>query len=85
MMDTHRSVQVHAFTAGHIETAVRRSVEPGLPLKTPTGRGSFSVARYTDDGLVLLLGRTEAWTPLPGVRSRKYPTCRDGSVKRATI
>jgi hypothetical protein len=32
---------------------------------TPTGRGRFTVARYTADGLALLLGAKEAWTPLP--------------------
>ncbi len=32
---------------------------------TPSGKGRFTVARYTTDGLVLLLGEKEAWTPLP--------------------
>ena len=41
------------------------AVVPGAGLRTPTGRGRFSVARYTTDGLVLLLGDKEAWTPLP--------------------
>jgi hypothetical protein len=40
-------------------------VSPGVPLATPTGRGVFTVERYTTDGLVLLLGKKEAWTPLP--------------------
>jgi len=30
-----------------------------------TGRGTFAVARYTTEGLVLPLGKKEAWTPLP--------------------
>jgi hypothetical protein len=38
---------------------------PGDALATPSGRGQFTVARYTTDSLVLLLGEKEAWTPLP--------------------
>jgi hypothetical protein len=48
-----------------VEDAIRAAVSPGEQLATPTGRGRFIVARYTTDGLVLLLGRKEAWTPLP--------------------
>jgi hypothetical protein len=48
-----------------MEAAVRMAVAPGARLRTPTGRGQFSVAQYTADGLVLLLGDKEAWTPLP--------------------
>lgn len=50
---------------GHVENAVRGSVAPGELLATPTGRGRFKVARYTSEGLVLLLGAKEAWTRLP--------------------
>ena len=50
---------------GRVEDAVRRAVSPGVLLATPTGRGVFTVERYTTDGLVLLLGKKEAWTPLP--------------------
>jgi len=50
---------------GRVEDAVRQSVPPGELLHTPTGRGRFTVARYTNDGLTLLLGKKEAWTPLP--------------------
>lgn len=50
---------------GRIESAIRRSVSPGELLATPTGRGQFKVAHYTTEGLVLLLGAKEAWTPLP--------------------
>jgi hypothetical protein len=32
---------------------------------TPTSKGRFTVAQYTTEGLVLLLGKKEAWTPLP--------------------
>ncbi len=50
---------------GRVEAAIRGSVSPGNPLATPTGRAGFTVARYTTEGLVLLLGKQEAWTPLP--------------------
>lgn len=46
---------------------------PGAPLQTPTGRGTFSVARYTSEGLVLLLGAKEAWTPLPWTALEEIP------------
>lgn len=51
--------------AGRVEDAVRAAVCPGDVLGTPSARGRFSVARFTSDGLVLLLGEKEAWTPLP--------------------
>jgi hypothetical protein len=51
--------------AGPVEQAVRGAISPGDPLATPSGRGHFTVARYTAEGLVLLLGEKEAWTPLP--------------------
>jgi hypothetical protein len=50
---------------GRVESAIRGSVSPGELLVTPTGRGQFKVAQYTTQGLVLLLGAKEAWTPLP--------------------
>jgi hypothetical protein len=50
---------------GRVEVAVRAAVPPGDHLATPSGRGTFSVAEYTSDGLVLLLGEKEARTPLP--------------------
>jgi hypothetical protein len=50
---------------GRVENAIRESISPGELLPTPTGRGRFKVERYTPEGLVLLLGRKEAWTPLP--------------------
>jgi hypothetical protein len=59
--------------AGRVEAAIRASVAPGEPLTTPTGRGRFSVARYTSDGLVLLLGMQEAWTPLPWRAMEEVP------------
>lgn len=64
-IDRHGLIHDHAVMAGRVETAVRQSVELGIPLKTPTGRGTFSVAQYTGDGLVLLLGLMKARTPLP--------------------
>lgn len=48
-----------------VEDAVRAAVSPGSLLLTPSGKGRFTVARYTSDGLVLLLGEKEAWTLLP--------------------
>ena len=51
--------------AGRVEQAVRAAISPGDLLATPTGRGHFTVARYSAHGLVLLLGEKEAWTPLP--------------------
>jgi hypothetical protein len=50
---------------GRVEDAVRTAVSPGDVLMTPSERARFTVARYTSDGLVLLLGQKEAWTPLP--------------------
>jgi hypothetical protein len=47
------------------EDAVRKAVFPGDVLVTPSGKGRFTIARYTSGGLVLLLGEKEAWTPLP--------------------
>lgn len=61
------------MVAGRVEQAVRASVAAGEPLQTPTGRGTFSVARYTSDGLVLLLGAKEAWTPLPWAALEEIP------------
>ncbi|MBO0729008.1 MAG: hypothetical protein J2P57_07090 [Acidimicrobiaceae bacterium] len=59
--------------AGRVEIAVRGAVCPGDRLTTPSGRGQFTVARYTSDGLVLLLGEKEAWTPLPWVALEHVP------------
>jgi hypothetical protein len=58
---------------GHVEAAVRGSISPGDRLATPSGRGQFTVARYTGDGLVLLLGEKEAWTPLPWTALEQVP------------
>lgn len=58
---------------GRVEVAVRDSVSPGDRLATPSGRGQFTVARYTSDGLVLLLGEKEAWTPLPWQALEQVP------------
>jgi hypothetical protein len=51
--------------AGPAETAIRRAVAPREPLRTPSGRGRFSIARYTAEGLVLLLGQTQTPVRLP--------------------
>ncbi len=34
-------------------------------MQTPSGRGQFSIARYTTEGLVLLLGQTQTPVRLP--------------------
>jgi hypothetical protein len=51
--------------AGPVEAAIRRAVAPGDQLHTPSGRGHFSIARYTSEDLVLLLGQTQATVHLP--------------------
>jgi hypothetical protein len=58
---------------GKVEDAVRAAVAPGEDLATPSGRGHFRVARYTDGALVLLLGENEAWTPLPWPALEEIP------------
>ena len=42
-------------------------------MATPSGRGRFTVARYTADGFVLLLGEKQAWTPLPWQALEQVP------------
>ena len=44
---------------------IAEAATPGDVLTTPSGRGRFTIARYTTDTIVLLLGEKEAWTPLP--------------------
>lgn len=61
------------FMAGRVEQAVRSAVTPGHRLSTPSGRGTFSVARYTADKIVLLLGEKEAWTPIPWQALEEIP------------
>jgi hypothetical protein len=63
--DIHTWEGHHGLMAGPVEQAVRSAVSPGQSLSTPSGRGTFSVARYTADKIVLLLGEKEAWTPIP--------------------
>jgi hypothetical protein len=64
-MDTGQHFGQDRSVAGRVESAVRAAITPGDVLATPSGRGQFTVARYTTDSLVLLLGEKEAWTPLP--------------------
>lgn len=61
------------MTGRSVEAAVRGAVSPGDRLATPSGRGQFTVARFTSDGLVLLLGEKEAWTPLPWQALEQIP------------
>ncbi len=63
---------------GSVERAVRGAVSPGEALVTPSGRGHFTVARYTTDGVVLLLGKKEAWTPLPWRALEEVPDFQRG-------
>ena len=49
---------------GPVEAAVRDRVSPADELRTPTGR-PFSVAEIDRNGVVLLLGASEARTRLP--------------------
>lgn len=51
--------------AGPVEAAIRRAVAPGEQLRTPSGRGQFSIGRYTTDGPELLLGRSQTPARLP--------------------
>ena len=53
------------YLTGRVESAVRGSVSLEEVLAAPTGRRRFKIGRYTPEGLVLLLGKKEAWTPLP--------------------
>jgi hypothetical protein len=59
--------------AGPVEAAVRKAISPGDQLATPSGRGRFTIARYTADGFVLLLGDGQAWTPLPWQALEQVP------------
>ena len=37
--------------AGRVEAAIRAAVPLDVPLRTPSGRGRFTVTRYTSEGL----------------------------------
>jgi hypothetical protein len=50
--------------SGPIQSAVRASITSGMRLTTPAQGKPFSVARVDGDGIVLLLGDKEAWTPV---------------------
>src|ERR1039458_6196478 len=56
-----------------VEEAVGAAVSAGDRLSTPSGRGHFTVARYTAVVLGLLLGEKEAWTPLPWCALEQVP------------
>jgi hypothetical protein len=72
-MDTGQHLDQDHSVAGRVENAVRTAITPGDVLATPSGRGRFTVARYTTDSLVLLLGEKEAWTPLPWPALEEIP------------
>src|SRR5947209_108614 len=50
--------------SGLVESAIRRTLEEGSALTTPSRGARFSVAQLDSAGIVLLLGEKEAWTPL---------------------
>jgi hypothetical protein len=50
--------------AGPVERAIRATIREGEGLQTPIQQAPFSVARLTDESLVLLLGAKQASTPL---------------------
>jgi hypothetical protein len=59
--------------AERVEAAIGAAVPLDVPLRTPSGRGRFTVTRYTSEGLVLLLGDQQAWTPLPWKALEEVP------------
>jgi hypothetical protein len=69
--------------AGKIQDAVRDAVTPAMPLATPSGRGQLTIARYTTDALVLVLGVKQWPTPLPWRALEGIPDLprgRDGAL-----
>ncbi len=72
-IDTGQYLGEDHSVAGRVERAVRAAITPGDILATPSGRGQFTIARYTTDSLVLLLGEKEAWTPLPWRAMEEIP------------
>lgn len=61
------------MTGRSVEAAVRGAVSPGDRLVTPSGRGQFTVAGYTSDGLVLLLGEKETRARVPWQALEQIP------------
>lgn len=49
---------------GSVRNAVESTSRAGDRLLTPSGRGEFEIAQIDNDGIVLLLGEKQAWTPL---------------------
>jgi len=49
---------------GPVERAVRKAISSGDKLHTPAQGAEFEVAKVGGNGLVLLLGKKQAWTPL---------------------
>lgn len=60
--------------SGEVELAVRASLDSGAQLRTPARDQPFRIERMDDEGIVLLLGKQEAWTRLPW-------SCIDGVVE----
>ena len=51
--------------AGVIEAAIRKSVEPGMILRTVPARAPFKVQKLSEGALVLLFGKKRTRTTLP--------------------
>lgn len=58
---------------GKVEQAVRSAIAPGQILHTPTGRATFTVAEYTSQHIVLLLGAGQYRTRIPWVALERLP------------
>src|SRR4051812_34083929 len=56
-----------------VERAVRATTNPGQELRTPTGRGRFTVTELNHDGVVLLLGAKQARTLIPWTALEELP------------
>ena len=60
-------------TPKRVEAAVRKSIDPGMELVTPSRKKPFAVERFDADGVVLLLGQG-AWP------TRLTWDCLEGTV-----
>ena len=72
--------------AGVIEAAIRKSVAPGMILRTVPARAQFEVQKLSEGALVLLFGkkRTRTSDPLvlPGER---HAASREGRLNRNPV
>ena len=49
---------------GPVTRAITSNIHPGDKLHTPAQGAEFEVTQIDGDGIVLLLGKKQAWTPL---------------------